>query len=142
MSRSHEVSKRFASIVVGNVTQTAEESNPRELTRTVTGNVTLVAADVGKIHKIETDGVVITLPATTVGFSYTFVNSGEDGTVGFSISPASADKIYGAGITSADNKDYISVKATARKGDYVTILGDGVDGWLVTKQVGTFTRES
>lgn len=142
MSRSHEVSKRFASIVVGSVTKTAEESNPRELARSVTGNITLVAADVGKILKVETDGAIITLPATVVGYTYTFVNSGEDGTVEFRISPQAADKIFGAGITSADNKDLINTKVTAKKGDYVTLLGDGVDGWLVTKQVGTFAREA
>ena len=141
MSRSHEVSKRFGGLVVDGF-KNFGETDTRELSRTVSSNVTLVAADVGKLIKVVTDGVVITLPSTVVGYTYTFVNYGEDGTVGFNISPAAADKVFGAGITSADNKDYINTKITAQKGDLVTIVGDGVDGWLVTRQVGTWAREA
>lgn len=142
MSRSHEVSKRYAAIQVETITRTGEEINTRDLVRTITGNVTLVAADCGKTHKVVVDGAVITLPSTVAGYTYTFVNGGEDGQVEFSISPAAADKIYGAGITSADNKDLINTKVTAKKGDYVSIVGDGVDGWIITKIVGTFARQA
>ncbi len=86
--------------------------------------------------------MVITLPATVVGMTFTITNSAADGAAGVSVSPNAIDKIMGVGLTSADNKDLINTKATARTGDSVTLVGDGVNGWYVQKLTGTWAREA
>lgn len=109
---------------------------------TLSANDTMAEGDSGSVKLVDTDGVVITLPATAAGMTFTFVNAGDDGEVGFSISPNAADKIMGNGYTSADNKDVTNTKATARKGDYITLVGDGASGWYVQAVRGTWTREA
>ena len=111
-------------------------------TQTKSANYTMTAADSGYITYVDTDAVVITLPATVVGMCFTIVNAGKDGTVGVTISPNASDKIQGIGLTAADNKDLINTKATAKKGDLVTLVGDGVDGWFVAQCHGTWAREA
>lgn len=103
---------------------------------------TLTIADAGIVQVVTADGKVVTLPATHVGDVYLVENGGADGTVGLSISPQAADKISGAGLTAADNKDLINTKATAKKGDYVKLIADGVDGFVVAEMVGTWAREA
>lgn len=114
----------------------------RATTQTKTANYTMTEADIGKITYCATDGVVFTLPATVVGYSYTFVNNADDGVSGMAISPNASDKIMGNGYTSADDKDAINTKATSKKGDRITLIGDGVNGWMVTSVVGTWNREA
>ncbi len=109
---------------------------------TKSADFTAAEGDVGQRIDIDTDAVVVTLPATVAGMAFTFVNAGADGTVGFSLSPAELDKIMGCGLTAADNKDLINTKATAKKNDQVTILGDGVNGWYIQRMVGTWAREA
>lgn len=113
-----------------------------ELTNTISVDTTLVLADCGKTHIVDTDAKVITLPATAAGLHYRIVNGGADAAVLVTISPNAADKISGAGLTPADNKDLLNTKATAKKGDFVELLGDGVDGWVVTRMAGTWAREA
>lgn len=98
--------------------------------------------DFGYIHTSVLDGIVYTLPSTVVANVYTIMNMAEDGMAAVNISPAAADKIMGIGITSADNKDLINTKATAKRGDFVTLVGDGVDGWKVVAARGTWAREA
>lgn len=112
-----------------------------EATVTKTANYTVDAADCGKTILCATDAVVFTLPSTAVGLFYRFVNTAADGDALISISPAAADKIQGAGLTAADDKDLRNTKATAKHGDMVELLGDGVDGWFITKLIGTWARE-
>ena len=110
--------------------------------QTKSANYTMVEADSGYITYIDTDAVVITLPATVVGYCYTFVNKGvANGAVGFSISPAAVDYITGIGLTKVDDKDLINTKATAKIGDKVTIVGDGVNGWYIVEANGTWAKE-
>ncbi|MCK9994618.1 MAG: hypothetical protein Dbin4_03138 [Alphaproteobacteria bacterium] len=106
-------------------------------------NATLAAVDTGRCLFVDTDAVVLTLPAIADGLGgVKIVNIGAFGTVGVSISPAAVDMILGPGITGADNKDLINTKATAKRGDYVVIdLGDA-DGYVVTEMVGTWAREA
>ncbi|MBM4644769.1 hypothetical protein GS464_20220 [Rhodococcus hoagii] len=109
----------------------------------VAASKTVAAADSGVVQNVTKDAVVVTLPATAAGLTVTIRNGGKaDGQVGFSISPNSADKIQGYGLTSADNKDVINTKATARAGDEITLVGDGVDGWFVQNATGVFDREA
>lgn len=108
---------------------------------TLSADTTLAEADVGKIIDVDTDAKVLTLPATVVGMRFRIRNAGADGAVLVTVSPNAADKIMGVGITSADNKDLLNTKATAKKGDYIDLLGDGVNGWYVQELRGTWARE-
>lgn len=131
------------SIAAGdNVTVGRELTFTYGLKQTKSANYTMTEGDSGYITYIDTDAVVITLPATVVGYTYTFVNAGGDGAVAITLSPNASDKIMGAGLTAADNKDLINTKATARRGDSVTLIGDGVNGWFVQRMTGTWAREA
>jgi hypothetical protein len=84
-------------------------------------NYTVVATtDSGKTFTSKTDGTVFTLPAIAVGNIFTFVNTAEDGTNTFTISPNANDGIlYVGGLV--DDKDLINTKATSKVGDFVKI---------------------
>lgn len=104
---------------------------------TTTANDTLVAADSGVVQNV-TSSATITLPATAVGDCYT-VRVGAPG-ITVNVSPAAADNIRGAGLTATDNKDLIFTNQPA--GSYVTLLADGVSGYVVTAISGTATKEA
>lgn len=110
-------------------------------TETVAVDKTLDAGDSGVFQIVTVDAKVITLPATVLGLTYTIINGGADGAVLVTVSPNASDKIAGAGLTAADNKDLLNTKATAKKGDMVRLFGDGVDGWFVQEIRGTWARE-
>lgn len=115
---------------------------PNEATLFKSANFTMTEAENGYTMASQLDGIVYTLPATVVGYQYKFVNLADDGAASLAISPAAADRIMGVGLTSADNKDLINTKATAKRGDYVELVGDGVNGWMIRKIVGTWAREA
>lgn len=104
---------------------------------------TLDAQDTGKLFWVDTDAFVITLPAIADGYAGgKVVNGGAYGTVAVTLSPQSVDMILGPDITGADNKDLINTKATAQRGDSVSLdLGDA-DGYVVTEIKGTWAREA
>jgi hypothetical protein len=116
---------------------------------TLTANKTLVAADSGKTFLIGTDALVITLPATALGLKYTFVNSGAAGNNIITVSPNASDKIMGTFTLAAsvvtlagtDNKDIINTKSSSTRGDRVTLVGDGVDGWYISDAAGIWASE-
>jgi len=114
------------------------------------GAKTLAATDCGVIQNL-TSSATITLPSTAAGLSFTIRNGGDnaantpagavsDGTVTITIDPAAADKITGNGFTAADNKDIVNT--LGKVGDYVTLVGDGVDGWVIQEIAGTWTRQA
>lgn len=109
---------------------------------TVSANKTLDAQDTGKIMEVDTDAVVITLPSTAVGIVYHIRNVAADAAAKVSVSPAALDKIMGPDIAGVDNKDLINTKATAKKGDYVKLIGDGASGWFVAEISGTWAAEA
>ncbi len=116
------------------------ETDVRE---TKSANYTIDAQDTGKIIYIDTDAFTVTLPATVVGLGpVTFVNAGAFGGVAINLSPNANDKIMGPDIAGTDNKDLINTKATARRGDYVTLEADGADGWYVSDIKGTWAEEA
>lgn len=103
----------------------------------VTGNTTLTAEDSGKIFLVTADST-FTLPATAAGLKYTFINGGATTTVEIVLSPAAADGIYGTTNASTnvvfsgtDDADIKNTKATTQKGDNITIVADGTNGWFV-----------
>lgn len=114
-----------------------------------TGDTTLTAASSGGIFMVS-DEDTLTLPATVVGLTYTFVNIGTDGGNIMVISPAAADFIAGTvsltdsttGSVGSDvNEDVINTKSSAINGDTITIVGDGVDGWYILRSSGIFVSE-
>lgn len=117
----------------------------------VTENKTLTLADQGIVQNVKTDAIVVTLPSTSAGATFYIRNGGVtavpagasgDGSVLVAVSPAAADKIQGLAFTAADNKDALNTKTTSRIGDYLKIVGDGVDGWNVVENRGVWTREA
>ncbi len=111
---------------------------------TITTSVSLVAADSGKVFFIATDALVITLPSTVAGVRYTFVNTGADDNNSIVLSPAAADGIFGsitvaASVTVYDgtaDTDITNTASGANLGDFVTIVGDGDQGWAIVAGVG------
>jgi hypothetical protein len=114
---------------------------------------TLADTDCGLVQNVIADSIVITLPATVVGYHFTVRNGGvkstsgpkgtaSDGTVLVAISPNASDKIAGNAFTAADNKDALNTKATSHLGDEMQLVGDGVNGYMVTRVIGTWAREA
>lgn len=112
--------------------------------REVTVNTTLDASESGLIVLAGAADLVITLPSTAAGLSFTFIleNAALSTGTGLSISPAAADAINGNGLTSVDNKDLILAGSGDREGDMVTLVADGVDGWYITSAIGTWSKEA
>ena len=83
-----------------------------------------------------------TVPApATAGDSITLVNAGAFGTVALTIDPNANDKIMGPDLAGVDNKDLINTKATAQRGDFVTLTAGHADGWTVSAMKGTWAAE-
>jgi len=119
-------------------------SGVKNKVETITANKTLTASDSGKVFLIATDALTVTLPATVAGATYTFVNTGADGNNIITISPNASDAIYGtianaaadSVCTGSDDGDLVNTKATANKGDRVTLVADGDTGWYIVEGVG------
>jgi len=108
-----------------------------------TANATLNAQDSGKITYVEADGIVITLPtanANTAGLSIHIVNAQENGNGNVTITPSTGTMIMGNGMTAANNNSLKLTKATAKKGDMVSLVGCGAVGWYINEIVGTWVN--
>ena len=119
-----------------------DEFGPNIHRETHSANYTVDAEDTGKILYIDTDAKVITLPAVATAVSVTLVNAGSFGTVIITISPNANDKIMGPDLAGVDNKDLINTKATAHRGDFVTLTYGTADGWIVTAMRGIWAAEA
>jgi hypothetical protein len=119
----------------------------------LTDNTTLTIADAGQTIGIATDAKTITLPTIdegNLGMEFTFINMGADGAVKLNISPASTDAIIGSVANAAAdsvsggvvNKDFANTKATANKGDYVTLKAMALTSWYVVGGVGIWASEA
>jgi hypothetical protein len=97
------------------------------------GTKTLDAQDVGKTIFVTVD-TTITLPATAVALSNVkIVCMGPFSTVQIIVDPDGGDKIAGPDIAPADGATITNTKATARRGDFVTITGGHADGSYVNE---------
>lgn len=115
------------------------DSNAEEKTANFT---VVITTDSGKEFVSKLDGIVATLPSIAIGNTVTFTNMAEDGAAAYNISPATIDGITYAG-SSTDNKDLINTKATAKKGDFVTLASlDGVIAWQVVAARGIWAKEA
>lgn len=103
----------------------------------VTSAKTLDEGDSGIVQDV-TATATVTLPATALGLTYPIRVGAEEITV--TVSPNASDKIMGNGFTSADNKDLVFTSQPASS--FVTLFGDGADGWTVQRIFGTATRET
>jgi len=101
----------------------------------------VITTDSGK-RFITKETMTFTLPAIAIGNTFTFIYDAEDATETLTISPAAADGITYAG-SSTDNKDLILTKATAKKGDFVTLASlDGTVAWQVVASKGIWAKEA
>ncbi len=108
----------------------------------VTGAKTLDEGD-GGVTQVVTVTATLTLPATVAGTTYRIVNGSDQvGKVGVTVSPNASDKIMGNGFTSADDKDAINTLATAEPGDELVLVGDGTNGWQVSRVKGVWARQA
>lgn len=118
-------------------------------TEIITADKTLRVEESGKTIYVATDALIITLPAVVVGVEYEFVNSGADGNNIITLSPDAADAVFGTVSNAAADsvsggiadKDWINTKATANKGDRVSIIG-GVGGWFIKSGVGIWASQA
>lgn len=136
------------------VFRTAPNGDPGEINVTpvvtVTEDITLTYEHSNSEILVGTDALTITLPPTKAGIVYVIGNSGADGNNIVTISPDADDAIFGTvQNAAADNvsggvadKDIVNTKATANKGDYIVLVGDGVDGWYIRGGVGIWASEA
>lgn len=106
------------------------------LREVVSGAKTLDIEDNGKAFFVDTDAVVITMPAVATPVNCMIVNIGAFGAVKLSISPQAADKIQGPDLPGTDNVDHTNTKATARRGDFVVMVTGDANGPVVAQQRG------
>lgn len=106
-----------------------------------TTNSTLSSAQTGNIiifnnsTGVAANGTMFTLPAATVGLTYTIV---ADTAKFFYVKPASSD-IINFSTNAANNR--ISNKTTAAIGDSVTLTCMTNGQWSIVNRVGTWTTE-
>lgn len=122
----------------------ADSVTAPKIVQVIDDDITLTAADTGKVFLIATDALTITLPATVAGLEFTFINTGADGNNIITISPAAADGIFGAITLAASvvtmagtaGTNLINTKGTANKGDMVKLIGDGISGYAIVAAGG------
>lgn len=111
---------------------------------------TLTASDCGKTFMIATTLTEV-LPATVANCKMTFVVNAANTVI--SIDPDAADQIFGMVMSGSTTTPTMTVIAGAAgeivktasgsvRGDSLTIIGDGTDGWLITSATGTTWQEA
>ena len=131
-----------ALIAAANVNAAQDVTGPGPLQGLVSEDVdddkTLDAEDVGKIMNVTVTSKTVTLPATAIGLRYA-IRCGTAG-IALAVSPNASDKIMGPDLAGDNNKDRLL--ATGALGDYIVLVADGVDGWYVHHERGTWTAEA
>jgi hypothetical protein len=122
-----------------------------------TASTAFTVEDMDKVIGVGTDALVMTLPAVgtspdsaRAGSKITFLNVGADGNNLITIAPNAVDAIIGtianAAVDSVSggviDKDFVNTKATSNKGDFVTLISDGADGWYIIAGVGIWASEA
>jgi hypothetical protein len=118
-----------------------EEATTVSRTRTYTriaANTTLDANATGRMYRVDANAT-ITLPAPAINAMFTFFNGAESGTIYIKLAPASGDNITGVGTTGTANYILTNTKATAVKGNFISLRG-GRDAhtWYITRIAGTW----
>lgn len=113
----------------------------RRKVRNLSKDITLTADDSGLLLQVTVPGVTITLPSTSLGYTYEIANECEPGS--FTVQPFPSDLIVGGGLAKTTQKvsDGQSIVVNpGLRGDSLTLVGDGVDGWVISKIVGNNFR--
>jgi len=124
-----------------NMVETEAQLMKSQVSVTKSANYTAVDPnDVGRIIYVDTDAVVITLPAVGTGETYTIMNIADDGTAAIHVDVNGSDKVLGGcGFVALDDGDKLTnTKATAVNGDYVTYGYGSAAGWYITAMRGTW----
>lgn len=108
----------------------------------ITADKTLDIEDNGKLFWVTVDAKIITLPVVATPVNCTIANGGAFGAVAVNVSPAAADKVQGPDLPGTDNKDLINTKATAKRGDFVTLVTGDANGAVVSQLRGTWATEA
>ncbi len=123
----------------------------------VSENKTLAATEFGWVQNVITDGLTLTAPASATvlaGAELTIRNggvvqsgsttgSGDDGSVGFVLTPASGDGVTGNGFTAAINKGVTYVKTGGKIGDEITLASGAANtakAWNVASVKGALAN--
>jgi len=106
--------------------------------RAITDDYTVDAEDSGKTILVQADAKTVTLLATVVGITVTIMNDMDDGDCLVTVDPNGSDKITGLEYTGTDGGAATNTKATAKRGDFITLFGDGSIGWYVMASQGTW----
>lgn len=123
----------------------------------VSEDKTLAATEFGWVQNLIADGITLTAPASATvlaGAELTIRNggvkktnstagSGDDGSVGFVLTPASGDGVTGNGFTAAINKGVTYVKSGGKVGDEITLACGGANtakAWNVSKVKGALAN--
>tara|TARA_R110000803_G_scaffold50340_1_gene104468 strand:- start:801 stop:1220 length:420 start_codon:yes stop_codon:yes gene_type:complete len=123
----------------------------KQNTITVSGSVYSNGA--GEEYNVATDALVVSLPkieAENLGAEFTFRNTGADGNNIVTLSPNAADAFHGTIANAAAdsvaggvvNKDFINTKATANKGDFITIKAVALTEWYISGGIGIWASEA
>jgi predicted RecA/RadA family phage recombinase len=115
--------------------------NTHRLVKAVDANA--AATESGSVYDVTTDAKTITLPATAAGLEFTVMNALNDGAALVEIDFQAGDKnCGGCGVAAGgDGKKLSNTKATAKKGDFITLRGDGADGYYIVAIRGTWAQE-
>lgn len=107
----------------------------------LTASYTATEADNGTIFVADSaTSVVVSLPATRAGLTFTLVVGTLTTSGGHAIDPVAADQVIGNGFTPSDGAAVTCTAASDRLGDAITVVADGVDGWFVTSVTGTWAN--
>ena len=107
----------------------------------VSESKTLAATEFGWVQNIIADGLTLTAPASATVLAGSElvirnggvpkangpVGTGDDGSVGFVLTPASGDGVTGNGFTAAVNKGVTYVKAGGKVGDEIRLASGGAN---------------
>lgn len=108
---------------------------------TLSGIKTFDAQDCGKLFCVDADadGDALTLPAIATGLSgLTILAVGAFGTTAVTVSPNASDMILSPDKAGVDDTDLVCTKATQRRGDFIELIAGDADGYMVTRQRGTW----
>lgn len=108
----------------------------------ISADKTLDIEDNGKLFVVTADAKIITMPAVATPVNCTIMNGGAYGTQAVNVSPQAADKVQGPDLPGTDNKDLINTKATANRGDFVTLVTGDANGPIVSALRGTWATEA
>lgn len=106
-----------------------------ELTKRVEPLFTLNETHVGVTIVVAYPNTVLSLPKTTNGFKYKILAASNN--CSFSIVPQPEDCIRGGLIASGEDGKLLK-NLSGKQNDMLELVADGIDGWFIHKQVGTF----